>query len=155
MDPLSLTASIIAVAQLAAATCAAISDLRALCKSLPGRLHAVNNEVADLELVLSEVALLLKERSILPDSGDSSIPHLLKQARTQLDEVKAIVHRLTVAYTRTRVPLVGVNAWRKEQGPLQALQNDIRTVKSSLNLMLGASNSYDPGRPTMYPLVFV
>ncbi|CAI7587887.1 unnamed protein product [Penicillium glandicola] len=35
------------------------------------------------------------------------------------------------------------HAWRKEQGRLQVLQDDIRTVKANLNVMLGASNSQD------------
>lgn len=82
MDSLSLSASVIAIATLAAQTCSAFSDLRYLCQSLPERLHA------------------------------------------------------------SRVPILKAHAWRKEQGRLQSLQEDVRTVKANLNLMLGASNSY-------------
>lgn len=64
---------------------ASISELRSLCKRLPGRLHAVNNEGADLELVLLQVALLIEERAVLPDSQNSTTPHLLRQARTKLE----------------------------------------------------------------------
>lgn len=142
MEPISLAASVIAVATLAAQVCASISELRSLCKRLPGRLHAVNNEVADLELVLSQVALLIEERAILPDSQNSAIPHLLRQARTKLEEVRVIINDLTNTYVRSKVSLLGVKAWQKEQGRLQTLQDDIRTVKSTLNIMLGASNSY-------------
>ncbi|TGJ79061.1 hypothetical protein E0Z10_g9705 [Xylaria hypoxylon] len=122
MDPLSLAASIVAIVTLANAVTAAISDLRSTCKSLPGRLHAVHNEVADLELVLFQLAELIKMRACLPDSE---------------------VRTLTSAYLASRSPLIGANAWRKEQGKLQTLQEDIRTVKCSLNIMLGASNSQD------------
>jgi hypothetical protein len=62
MDPLSIIASSIAVATLAASTCEAFSNLRALCKSFPGRLHALNNEVADIEIVLIQVAKVVEER---------------------------------------------------------------------------------------------
>ncbi|KAI1144824.1 hypothetical protein F4825DRAFT_475786 [Nemania diffusa] len=141
MDPLSLAASIIAIVTLAKSVTAAISDLRLTCKSLPGRLHAVHNEVVDLELVLFQLAELIKMRACLPDSGESAIPHLLKQAHSKLHEIHAIVHTLTSAYLASRSPLIGVNAWRKEQEKLQTLQEDIRTVKCSLNIMLGASNS--------------
>ena len=142
MEPISLAASVIAVATLAAQVCASISELRSLCKRLPGRLHAVNNEVADLELVLSQVALLIEERAVLPDSQNSAIPHLLRQARTKLEELRVIINDLTNTYVRSKVSLLGVKAWQKEQGRLQILQDDIRTVKSTLNIMLGASNSY-------------
>ncbi|KAI0427180.1 ankyrin repeat-containing domain protein [Xylaria sp. FL1042] len=143
MDPLSLAASIIAIVTLAKEVTAAISGLRSACKSLPGRLHAVHNEVADFELVLFQLAELVEKRACLPDSEQSAIPHLLKQARSKLHEIHAIVRTLTSAYLASRSPLVGANVWRKEQGKLQALQEDIRTVKCSLNIMLGASNSQD------------
>ena len=67
MDPVSLTASIIAVAGLAAKTGRAFYDLRSACKSLPGRLHALSNEVVDLELVLHQVAALAEKRAQDPD----------------------------------------------------------------------------------------
>ncbi|RYP49792.1 hypothetical protein DL768_004579 [Monosporascus sp. mg162] len=148
MDPLSLAASVITVASLAASTGSAISELRSLCKGLPGRLHAVSNEVADLELVLTEVATLLRERATLLGSQLSlgAIPDLLTQAITKLKELDAILDRLTAASVKYKVPLVRASIWRKEQGRLQTLQDDIRTVKSSLNILLGASNSSGPPR---------
>lgn len=141
MDPLSLVTSVIAVAELAAKASSAVLELRALCKSLPGRLHAMNNEVADLALVLSQVVLLLEQRAVLPDPKRSAIPHLLDQATAKLKEFEAIVLRLSAAAIKSKIPLLAANAWHKEQGRLQALQDDIRTVKASLNIMLGASNS--------------
>jgi hypothetical protein len=142
MDPLSFGASVIAIATLATQTCSALSDLRALCESLPGRLHAVNNEVADLNLVLLQVSLLIKSRAFLPETQFSAIPHLLHQANKKLLEIKDIVYQLTVACRASRMSISRAHAWRKEQSRLQALQEDIRTVKANLNVMLGASNSY-------------
>jgi hypothetical protein len=142
MDPLSVTASIVAIATLAGQTCSAFAELRALCRSLPGRLHAVSNEVADLELVLLQVASAVEDRACLPESNLSAIPHLLRQATAKLVELKGIVGKLAAACRESKIPILGVHAWRKEQGRLQALQEDIRTVKCSLNIMLGASNSY-------------
>jgi hypothetical protein len=144
MDPLSIAAGVIAIANLAACTCSAISDLRALCKGLPGRLHAISNEVADLELVLTEVSMLLRERAghLEPQRSVKAIPHLLSQAKSKLHELDAIVMRLAAASAESKLPLLGASVWRKEQGRLQTVQEDIRTVKSSLNILLGASNSY-------------
>ncbi|KAL8860454.1 MAG: hypothetical protein Q9178_003113 [Gyalolechia marmorata] len=144
MDPLSLTAGIIAVAGLAAKTGIAFNDLRTACKTLPGRLHALSNEVVDIELVLRQVALVVDKREKDPffKQQQANIPHLLKQARTKLDELRAIVVKLTEVSANTKIALFRVTAWRRDQPKLLALQEDIKTVKCSLNIMLGASNSY-------------
>lgn len=142
MDPISLTANLVGIVTFASKICSSISDLRSLCKSLPGRIHAVGNEVADLELVLLQLNGLIKDRACLPESKYSAVPHLLKQARLKLNEVENIINSLTHVYLKSRVPLGLLHAWRTEQARLKELQDDIRTIKSSLNIMLGAANSY-------------
>lgn len=140
MDPLSISAGIIAVATVAAQVGLAFAELRALCVELPGRLHALNNEVADIEVVLYQVAAVINERSCLPQKDQTTIPQLLRQASTRLNELKEIIQRLASTCARKRV-ITRASAWRKEQPRLNALQDDIKTIKSSLNVMLGASNS--------------
>jgi len=141
MEPVSLAASVIAVAELAAKTCSAVLELRALCKSIPGRLHAVNNEVADLQLVLAQVAMLLEKRATLPDPKSSAITLLLDQAKNKLEDFDAVVGRLFAASAKSRMPLVAASIWNKEQGRLQALQDGIKNIKASLNILLATSNS--------------
>ena len=141
MDPLSITASVIAVATLAGQICNAFSDLRILCNRLPGYLHALNNEVADLEIVLIELTSISEKRAILPDSKKSTIPHLLAQANKKLVELQTVVSRLRTAYRDSKIPIFVAQAFRKEQSKLQLLQADIRSVKCSINILLGASHS--------------
>lgn len=141
MDPVSLTASAVALVAFATRVCTAISSLRSLCKTLPGRIHAVSNEVADFELVLLQLTALLESRRQLPESKYSAMPHLLKQARTKLTELESIIHKLIRVRQNSRIPITIVKAWRHEQVRLKELQDDIRSVKSNLNIMLGASNS--------------
>jgi hypothetical protein len=147
MDPLSVTASVIAVAALAADIAAALSDLRTLCKQLPGRVHALSNEVSDIEVVLFQVAKVIKERSCSPipaeETDHTTIPHLLRKAETKLNELKSIIDGLAAASQRNNVLIFRAGLWRKEQPRLQALQEDIKAIKSSLNVILGASNSYE------------
>ncbi|KAL6900449.1 ankyrin repeat-containing protein [Trichoderma evansii] len=143
MDPLSLSTSALAIVTFASQICKSIALLRSLCKSLPGRIHALSNEVADFELVLLQLASLVEGREILPENKYSAIPHLLKQARAKLNEVETIVNTLTRTYQKSRLPLSLMNTWRADQARLKELQDDIRTVKSSLNIMLGATNSED------------
>ena len=72
MDPLSISAGIIAVATVAAQVGSAFAELRAICVELPGRLHALNNEFADIEVVLYQVAAVIKERSCLHGNTPAS-----------------------------------------------------------------------------------
>ena len=143
MDPLSITASILAVAGAAATTGKAFSQLRLLCKTLPGRLHALSNEVADIELVLCQVAALVEDRRNDPIIKDqqTNISHLLERAQARLDELRAILQKLTDICEETKVSIFRIHAWRKDQPRLQLIQEDIKSVKCSLNIMLGASNS--------------
>jgi len=148
MDPLSITAGIVGVGTVAASTARAFKELRELCKTLPGRLHALSNEVSDIELVLYQVASVVEKRT-----GDSALKeeeahmqHLLDQAGSKLGELRTIVETLTAIVKTTKIPIFRAHAWRKNQPRLQALQEDIKTVKCSLNIMLGASNSQDTMR---------
>lgn len=152
MDPLSIAASAITVATLAASTCRAFAELRSLCKTLPGRLHALNNEVADIEVVLIQVATVFQERACsIPDNKQEVILRLLMRASNKLDELRLTVEQLTRLCDRTRIAVVQAHAWRKEQPKLRILQDDIKTIKCSLNIVLGASNSYVDLINTSFP----
>ena len=96
MDPLSLTASVIAVATLAAQTYNAFAKLRGLHKAIPGRLHALNNEAVDIELALHQVTAVVREREVLQprEPEQANIKHLVKQAKINLNELRAVVNRL-------------------------------------------------------------
>lgn len=145
MDPLSITAAIVGIGAVAASTGRAFKDLRELCKSLPGRLHALSNEVSDIELVLYQVASLIEKRAGDPAlrEQEAYIQHLLDQAGSKLRELKSIVEALTAIIKTAKTPIFRAHAWRKNQPRLQALQEDLKTVKCSLNIMLGTSNSQD------------
>ena len=143
MDPISLTASIIAVLQLCAATGKVFISLREICKSLPGRLHALSEEVEDFSAVLRELSTLLEERSrlrISPNERDR-LPLLLERATSKLIELRGVLEELVVVCRSSRVALIQANSWRKVQERLKRLQDDIHNVKTSLNILLGASNS--------------
>lgn len=142
MDPLSLTASIITVAAVAAKTCAAFKALRDICNVLPGRLDALNNEVVDFEAVCRQIVDTLDRRQSakLDAQTDSSIRQLIVEASQTLHELQHLLGG--VITTSKRSKLHAANAWRKEQSRLEQLQNKIKTVKSSLNFWIGASQSY-------------
>ena len=143
MDPLSISASAITVAALAASICQSFIELRALCKTLPGRLHALSNEVTDINVVLVHVATVFKERvSALDNEPQQTIPPLLVRAEAKLEQLQQIIRALTTNCDRAKIAVLQAHAWRKEQPRLKVLQDDLKTIKCSLNVALGASNSY-------------
>lgn len=142
MDPLSIAASAITVAALATTTCQAFAELRALCKTLPGRLHALSNEVTDINVVLIHVATVFKERaSAVDDEQQHTISHLLERADNKLELLCQTIQDLVAACDRAKLTVLQAHAWRKEQPKLKTLQEEIKTIKCSLNIALGASNS--------------
>ena len=145
MDPLSISAGILGICAAAASTGRAFKELRELCNTLPGRLHALSNEVSDIELVLYQVASVVEKRTgdLALKEQEPHIQHLLDQAGSKLSELRTIVETLMDIVKKTKIPIFRAHAWRKNQPRLQALQEDIKTVKCSLNIMLGASNSQD------------
>lgn len=145
MDPLSITTAIITLASLAASTGLAFKELRDLCTSLPGRLHALSNEVADFELVLYQLATVFEKRACGPimNEQQAHVPQLIKQATSKLQQLKSIIEVLIDICRTTKIPFFRAHAWRKNQPRLQTLQEDIKTIRCNLNIMLGASNSED------------
>ncbi|TGO80422.1 hypothetical protein BELL_0007g00120 [Botrytis elliptica] len=145
MDPLSVTASVIAVAALAGQIGSALSELRALCKQLPGRLHALSNEISDIEVVLYQVGRVVEERSKssvqISRTDTISIPKILQRAELKLKELKTIIDRLTALTTKNGAIIFQIRLWQKEQSKIQSLQEEMREIKSSFNVILGASNS--------------
>lgn len=145
-DPLSIAASAITVAALAEKTCRAFVELRELCQTLPGRLHALSNEVTDIHVVLVQVVRVFEERasSIDPPTVTNVVPRLLVRAEAKLEQLHLTLQSLIAACDRAKFTLLQAYAWRREQPQLRALQEDINTIKCNLNVALGASNSYVP-----------
>jgi hypothetical protein len=141
MDPSSVASSVVAVATFAGQVSAAFRTLRQCSVELPGKIHALNNDVADLEIVLYQVASVSEERTRFSASDDDAIFNSVQQAEGKLREVKSIIDQLVAASKGTNV-FIRAKMWRKLHPRLQKLQNSIQNTKCSLNLLLGASNSY-------------
>lgn len=140
-DPLSLVASIIAVATVAAQISQAISNLRGLGK-VPDQLYALKNEVTDLEIVLRQIGDSIEQRDVIQGTDSGSLREVLQRAKEKLAELAKVLGSIADACIGGKTKIVNrAVVWWKEKGHLQALQDDICTVKATLNLMLGASHS--------------
>jgi DNA repair exonuclease SbcCD ATPase subunit len=145
MDGISAVASVLQVVQICAVTIKLFADLRAACRTLPGRLEALEHEVLDLKAVLKDVEGVANERKGLQTrSGEdrARFDQLLNHSTGKLNALQRLLVELTEATKGSRIALVKANAWRKVQGRLKALQDEIQGDKTNLNILLGASTSY-------------
>lgn len=135
MDPLSITSGVIAVGTLISQITKAFHNLREVCRNLPGRLHALNNEVVDLRAILQDL------EAIATQPGHTNVTTALDQLRARLRELHDILLVLGDACSRSKIPLVQARQWSKVHRKLLSLQEDIKTQKSHLHIALGASHS--------------
>ncbi|KAJ5961042.1 ankyrin repeat containing protein [Penicillium vulpinum] len=128
MDPLSFTASLLTVATLAASVTSTLSNLRHVGE-LPGRLQAINNEVADLEVILHE--------------NPNSLADVLRRAESKLRELETIISLLVRSCVGNGKFLVRAKVWLTEKPKLDALHEELHSLKATLNLILGVIHSQD------------
>lgn len=142
-DPLSLVASVIAIATAAAQISKAISRLRHFGE-VPIRVYAIKNEVSDLEVVLRHVAHAMEHNSLASDSQQESLERILARTKGHLTDLAAALGRVANACAGGKIKMISKSAiWWKEKALFQGFQEDIRSVKVTLNLMLSITNSYN------------
>jgi hypothetical protein len=140
-DPLSLAASIIAIATAAAQISRAISSLRHFGE-LPQRVYALKNEVSDLEAVLLQINHALEQQTLAANNEHGSLAQILIRTKAHLTDLGKALDRVANACKGSRIKIIAKSAiWLREKTLFQGFQDDIRSVKTTLNLMLGAANS--------------
>lgn len=148
MDPLSVIASCIAVGTLVWQTGEAIADLRTITGELPQRLCAVKNEVNDIGLVISQVQELAERRkyfqSLVFEAADCNVMDLLEKAQIDLTTLQIIVSGLAKSCSKegNRVAFFRAHAWKQKQAEIERVQKEVTSIKSSLMIVLQASNAY-------------
>ncbi len=146
MDPLSISTAVIALATFAEQTRRSLNRLRSEFKALPGRLDATNNDVADLEILLNQLAGLIKERHADPMFGAEGaydqIADLVHRGRQHLHDLRDVVSQIEKAGAQSRTAAIQrLRTWRKHLPRLNDIQERIVATKSSVHLILGAAHS--------------
>ena len=151
MDPLSLTASVIAIIGIGAQAAKAISKLASM-RGAPDVLLALNNEIVDLHLVVLAVQdAFQKQRTSgtsFPDYRsdevyiNDSIISSLKEAKEKTLELDALYHCLRASTSRSD-GFTSLNkvAFLLEQNKVRKMQEDLRCVRLKLGIALGMLNS--------------
>ncbi|KAF1998176.1 hypothetical protein P154DRAFT_263763 [Amniculicola lignicola CBS 123094] len=141
-DPVSLIASIIAIATAAAQIGKAIARLRAFGE-VPNQIFALKNEVADLEVVLRQVGAAIQQKSLVPDNERASLEQVLAGTKACLLDLAKALEKFASACAAPGSAIDRGRLRWKGKPRFEGYQEKIRGVKETLNLILGASNSHD------------
>ena len=152
MDPLSLTASIIAVLGVGGQAAKGIGKLASI-KGTPELVLALNNEISDLQVVVLAIQDLFDKQTTsgVPFPGhraeekniDTSIINSLKQANSTVTNLEAFYKRLKVSNPgSTGAFTFDKTLWIREQRRIKRIKEDIRNVRIKLTTALGALNAY-------------
>ena len=145
MDPLSITASCIAVVGAGASAVKGLKKLRDL-KRVPDILLSIINEVADLTLVVQDIRSTFQIHQDLFSMNISQtsilvINQLLDRAQTTLLELEQVIHyRLLSPPKGGKEPIFSRSAWLFEEQRVQRLQSKLRATRLDLATRFSAMN---------------
>ena len=142
MDPLSLTAGILAIVGAGNTVRKGLKKIIS-ARRLPDILLQLNNEVTDLQYVVQDVDDFLRQRSQptgedrCPVSSHASLISALEHAKATLLALESlIVYELTTVDSldgRTKIDWV---TWLRVQSKVKSLKDDIRTDRVRLSSAL-------------------
>ncbi|MCJ1237599.1 hypothetical protein MMC14_005586 [Varicellaria rhodocarpa] len=150
MDPLSLTASIISIVGIGGQAAKAVRKIASL-KGAPDIVLSLNNEIADLHLVVLAIQDVFQKQQTsgkaLPSHRQNEI-HINASITSSLNEANETAVQLNTLYRRLSTSAAGSSsttlnkvAWLREQKRVRQVQEDLRNVRLKLGAALGILNS--------------
>ncbi|KAI9711345.1 MAG: hypothetical protein M1812_007194 [Candelaria pacifica] len=144
MDPLSITASVIAVLGLSVKVTQGIGKLRGL-READDLLHALMNEITTLRAIAGQVeAVLRQHRDSLSAEQIAcleSLEHVLKAAKAKLEELDHIIHyKLLRPKSDPSNDKLSRRAWLNYESDIQRLQQELRTLRQDIGTLVGTLN---------------
>lgn len=142
MDPLSLTASIVAIIQLSGTIGKGLKKLIDL-RNTPDILLALNNEVTDLQCIVQDTDDLFRQ---LPDTTGAdpiaSVGRALGKAKKTLHKLECLLaYELTTVKRKDSEVKLDRSVWLRVERKVQFLKDDIREAKLSLSSALSILTS--------------
>jgi hypothetical protein len=139
MDPLSLTASIIAVVGLATTITKTLNTIVKSFHDIPTELCAFINELADLQAILVALKETMAENNVEPKPGkeNSSSPGAVLKIHLQ-NTTKALVelNRLLAPGLQKQNPSQLRFWWARNKSHAIALQREVRNTRTNLQTSL-------------------
>jgi hypothetical protein len=138
MDPLSLTASLIAIIGLTTTAAKTMHRLIVSMRQAPDVVLALSNELSDLALVLLEVKHV-EDSSSLPQESRERLALLLSRTQLKVEEVETLASRLSEASSASLLSFTRLT-WREGRAKAGALQKDLRLARSNIAAILAANS---------------
>ena len=144
MDPLSISASIIAIVGAGGETAKILRHLASM-KGAPALLLALNNEITDLHLAVRATQDILHTLSAARQGLDvsvrDSVTSSLQLVNGKVIELEAL-HRRLLRSPPGAVPYeLNKTVWLREQKRIKRLRDDLRSVRVNLGLPLALLSS--------------
>ena len=138
MDPLSITASVIAVIGAADSAGKGILRLIAL-RGVPDIVLALNNEVSELKLMLHELEALLYGPSLSEASRIHLNSSILPNVMWVKDQLEVLRH-ITTERLHKPAGTINRSAWLKVKKQVCEIQSSLRDSRQSINVALSIVN---------------
>lgn len=132
MDPLSITASVIAVINLTGTVTTSLNDLRTAWNNAHGDLQTLLSEIAEFQAVLSSIRDTCTESSADAFLQFSS---LCSRAKGRLHDLKNLLRDKILQHVSAtgKVPKV---RWMRVRGKIEAIRRDLRDIRLQLVVSL-------------------
>lgn len=131
MDPLSITAGIIAVLGAGGKVAGGLSKIRGLRRA-PDALLQLNNEVTDLQLLVQAIDELYRQNNETTAIQQEVVCSTLERAKHTVLELEKLI-----AYTLTKETGVGTEVdrvnWFRYHDRVKEMRDSLRCVRSDLN----------------------
>ena len=135
MDPLSITASTLTLLSALETAFHLIKSIR----EAPSRLEVIRNEVADLTVIVEEVARVIESQNVA-DSTSDRVSHLtsaLSNVHKNVQELEALLRScVTLPILASEGDKVSRISWLKVRSRVQSLQTEIRDGRLNLSIAL-------------------
>ena len=142
MDPLSVTASILAVLGAGGEigkACKKIIDLR----DAPDALIALNNEVTDLHILVRDVDNVLRLHSRISETdAPPSVTSALERVKATLLRLESLIAYELTTPSGNNGPRLDRSVWLRAESKVQKLKDDIRADRVALASALSLLTSY-------------
>ena len=148
MDPLSLTASIIAIVGAGSAVGKGLKKILS-ARNLPDVILQLNNEVTDLQFVVQNVDDLLRHQAestqedSRPMQSHTSLAWALVHAKQTLLALESLIaYELTTVDSRNGQAKIDRISWLRAESKVKKLKDDISTDRVRLSTALSLLASY-------------
>ena len=144
MDPLSITASVIAVVTVTAKVTNSLSKLRGL-READDLIHALMNEVTTLRAISAQIEAVARQYQDSLSSEQfaclEQLKQMLRAAKVKLEELDNIIHyRLIQPPDDGGIQKLSRRAWLRHKTDVQRIQQELRTLRQDISTLIETLN---------------